>query len=168
MMRVFFILVLALILHANEAKEGKLKYIIDGDTLVFTNGDKCRLAYIDAPESKRNKKITRDVANCKNVLIEDIVWSGRFSKKYLKSIMKKGELYQYDIVAVDRYKRKVCDIEDYNKRMVEFGFAVPYWRYIKSKKLKDEYQKLLLKAKEGNRGVWKAYPEVLECMDERR
>jgi endonuclease YncB( thermonuclease family) len=60
------------------------------------------------------------------------------------------------------------DIEDYNKRMVEFGFAVPYWKYIKSKKLKDEYQKLLLKAKKGNRGVWKAYPEVLECMDERR
>jgi len=49
------------------AEVGTLKKVVDGDTLYFTN-DKCRILYIDTPESYRNKKAKRDASDAETLL----------------------------------------------------------------------------------------------------
>jgi len=51
---------------------------VDGDTLHFTN-DKCRILYIDTPESYRNKKAKRDVKQCKNFTLDTMVKIGKYN-----------------------------------------------------------------------------------------
>lgn len=151
------------------AESRVLKYVVDGDTVAF-KGSKCRLAYIDTPESSRNKKATRDVAKCNNVSLNDIVESGRYAKSYLKSMMQKGSSYQVKVVDVDRYKRDVCIIYDaegnsINEMIVKNGFAVPFWRYIRSGVVKDRMIDHIRTAKQSNKGIWRTHRNVMECMN---
>lgn len=151
------------------AEQRTLKYVIDGDTVVF-NGSKCRLAYIDTPESKRNRKATRDVAKCNNVSMDDIITSGRYAKRYLSSIIQKGSSYRVKVIDVDRYKRDVCVIYDHNgdsinEKIVRNGFAVPYWKYIRSSSVKRQMVNDIRSADNGNKGIWRTHRNVMECMN---
>jgi len=103
-MKIISILLIALILNANV---GTLKKVVDGDTLYFTN-DKCRILYIDTPESYRNKKAKRDVKQCKNFTLDTMVRIGKQSTAHAKSLVKVGKLYKYDVNGQDRYKRSLC------------------------------------------------------------
>lgn len=52
------------------ADTGILTKVVDGDTLYFkTNSKKvkCRIEYIDTPESMNNKKNKRDISNCRGI-----------------------------------------------------------------------------------------------------
>lgn len=151
-----------------DAKESKLRYVIDGDTVVFKS-ETCRLAFIDTPESKRNKKATRDVADCKDVSLDDIVQSGRYAKRYLKSVMRKGEVYNFKKHGSDRYGRSICEIflsdgSSINDRLVKNGFAVPFWRYIKSGDVKKRMRENASFAKSEKKGLWRTNAEVMRCM----
>lgn len=153
-----------------NAESRVLKYVIDGDTVAF-KGSKCRLAYIDTPESKRNKKATRDVAKCKNVSLDEIVESGRYAKRYLKSMMQKGSSYEVKVVDVDRYKRDVCIIYDaegnsINEMIVKNGFAIPFWRYIRSASVKNRMIEHIRDSNYKNKGIWRTHRNVMECMNQ--
>ena len=152
-----------------QAESLKLRYIKDGDTVVFNKGVTCRLAYVDTPESYPNKKATRDVANCDGVSIDEIVTSGRYAKRYLGSIMQKGDIYDVDIRGEDRYGRSICVIynkhkQSINEMVVKNGFALPYWRYNKSKKMRHKMRNHLTYAKNNNKGLWRSHRAVMECM----
>jgi endonuclease YncB( thermonuclease family) len=165
------ILSLALLLSSSSllADVKTLRYVIDGDTVVFNGGSTCRLSYIDCPESKRNAKATRDVAKCPAVSLDDIVESGRYAKRYLKSIMRKGTAYEVDIIGRDRYRRDICiiykDGVSINEIMVRNGFSVPFWRYIKQADVKKRMVSHIRYANEHNKGIWRTHRNVMECMN---
>jgi len=152
-----------------HAEQRVLRYIVDGDTVVFKKSV-CRLAYIDSPESKRNKKAKRDILRCSNVNIDDVVESGREAKRYLHSLMQKGRSYDVKVVDVDRYGRDVCliydqDQESINERVVKNGFAVPFWKYIRSSDVKRAMVDHVRYANTKNKGVWRTHRNVMECMN---
>lgn len=150
-MRRKLILLLLFILYLDA---GVLKKVVDGDTLHFTN-DKCRILYIDTPESKRNKKAKRDVKQCRNFTLDTMVKIGKLSTAH-----KVGKSYKYDVKGKDRYKRSLCIVYTpkgiFNELMVKDGFAMPYERYVPSN-LKRKYNKSVKQAKSSNSGLWKYY-----------
>jgi len=149
------------------ANNEKLRYVIDGDTVVFQSTT-CRLAYIDTPESKFNKKLQRDIGKTKSVTADEVVRAGRISKNYLKSQMRKGKTYSFDVNTVDHYGRSVCVIYDddgssINDRIVRNGLAVPFWRYI-PRKMQPKYRNMMMSAERENKGLWRVAPNVMNMM----
>ena len=54
------IIILFLVLHLfhslSDAETSRVKRVIDGDTLLLTNGERVRLIGVDTPETKHPKK----------------------------------------------------------------------------------------------------------------
>ncbi len=84
-----------------QADIGVLKKVVDGDTLHFTN-DKCRLLYIDTPESYQNQKAKRDTHQCKNFTLDTMVKIGKQSTAHAKTLVTVGKSYKYDVIGHDR------------------------------------------------------------------
>ncbi|QSZ41366.1 hypothetical protein GJV85_04345 [Sulfurimonas aquatica] len=147
-----------------NADIGVLKKVVDGDTLNFTN-DKCRLLYIDTPESKRNKKAKLDTKQCKNFTLDTMVRIGKQSTEHAQTLVEVGKSYKYEVIGKDRYNRSLCvvytPIGIFNELMVRDGYAMPYESYMPSK-LKSKYHKLSREAKRLNRGLWKSYD--IDCI----
>ncbi len=150
-----------------HAEQEELRYVIDGDTVVFSHTT-CRLAFIDTPESKPNQKARKDIQGNRDVSVDDVVHAGRLSKNYLKSIMQKGRSYEFDVMSVDHYGRSVCVIYDeghsINDNIVRNGFAVPFWSYIPNNKKQDMIN-LVRRANNNNKGLWRANRPVMEMMN---
>lgn len=159
-MKVFFLFLPFVLL----ADIGTLQKVVDGDTLHFNNA-KCRIAYIDTPESKRNKKAKRDAARCKNFTLDTMVKIGKTSSSHAKTLVKAGKQYQYDVIGTDRYRRSICVVYTpngiFNELMVKDGYAMPYDKYV-PKALKRKYALLTQEAKRSKRGLWQQYN--LECI----
>lgn len=159
---------MALSVFASAQMKGeKLRYVTDGDTVVFSKTT-CRLAYIDTPESKMNKKLKKDIRNS-SVTADEVIKAGRISKNYLKSIMQKGDFYHFKVINVDRYGRSVCVIKNHqgksiNDMVVKNGFAVPFWRYVPML-VKPKMIALVKSAKYQNKGLWRTNPNVLNMMN---
>lgn len=153
----------------------KLRYVIDGDTVQFQDV-RCRLAWIDTPESKPNKKAKKDsqTSRIEGVTVSEIVKAGRISSSYLKSIMQKGHSYRFSVISKETFRKKgsnrsICVIFDddgysINHRIIENGFAVPFWRYIKSSVVREEMDNATKQAIQDKKGLWRIYPNVLGGM----
>jgi len=151
------------LLFANYATVTK---VIDGDTVYLkAQGEeiKCRVAYIDTPEKSRNKKAKRDVENCNGLTLDRMVAAGKQSTQYAKSYFQTGSKYKINIIDKDRYGRSVCEIGEYNRQIIEDGFAVPYVQYIPFNK-KREFKLAAQEAKRNNAGLWKTHQGVMQCM----
>ena len=160
-MKILILVVITLLsLHADV---GVLKKVVDGDTLHFTN-DKCRILYIDTPESSRNNKAKKDAANCKALTLDTIVKMGKQSTAHAKTLVKVGKSYKYDVIGKDRYKRSLCVVYTprgiFNELMVKDGYAVAFDKYL-PKEVERKYHTLERDAKSANRGLWKNYN--LDC-----
>jgi len=94
MIKLIFIFLLALSLNADI---GTLIKVVDGDTLNFkTNGKtvKCRIEFIDTPESSNNRKNKKDAKNCKGISNKDLVGAGKSATRYAKSLLKLKSKYE--------------------------------------------------------------------------
>jgi micrococcal nuclease len=158
---ILFILITNILLFADI---GILKKVVDGDTLYFTN-DKCRILYIDTPESMRNKKAKKDAKRCKNITLDTMVKMGKEATNHAKTLLKIGKSYKYDVLGQDRYKRSLCIVYTpkgvYNELIVKDGYAVAFERYL-PKSVKRKYLRLEREAKSANRGLWKKYN--MDCL----
>jgi len=146
---------------------GVLKSVVDGDTLYFRSAHKlvkCRIAYIDTFESKRNAKAIRDAKKCRNLSLSTMITMGSRAAKYAASIVHIGESYRYDVIGRDHYNRSVCIVHTpdgiFNELMVQEGYALPYYRYIPPV-LQKKYRRLTAKAKQRKKGLWML--RNLEC-----
>ena len=144
----------------------ELRYIIDGDTAQFENM-RCRFAYVDTPESGNNPKARKDSAKY-NIPLDTIYQAGRMAKRYVKSKMRKGQVYRIDVKKKGRYGRNICEIyidkkTTINDLVVRDGFAVPFWQYIPLSK-KPHFVYLLYKAKKEDKGLWQLYPALMRKM----
>lgn len=156
-MKIFILVIITLL--SLQADVGVLKKVIDGDTLHFTN-DKCRILYIDTPESSHNNKAKKDAANCKALTLDTIVKMGKQSTAHAKTLVTVGKQYKYEVTGKDRYNRSLCVVYTpkgiFNELMVQDGYAQPFERYL-PKEVQNKYHKLSQEAKRLNRGLWKSY-----------
>ena len=95
----------------------KIEKCYDGDTCTSSDGEKIRLACIDAPELKDD-----DTENIK----------GNLSRIYLNKLIS-GKILEIKRLDIDRYGRTVAELffEDKNiqKSIVDNGFGIIYKEY---------------------------------------
>lgn len=155
MIRALFFTLLAY--AALSAQTGVLKKVVDGDTLYFSK-EKCRIAYIDTPESFFNAKAIRDAESCSPLTPGTIVAMGKESTAHAATLVNIGQSYRYDVIDKDRYGRSICIVylgdHTFNEQMVADGFAVPYERYL-PKEQQRKYHQLLKSAKMKRAGLWR-------------
>lgn len=145
---------------------GMLTKIVDGDTVHFGNII-CRFAYIDTPESTNNARLNSKLEKCTGVTVETMIKAGKSAKEYTEKMLIKGKTYKYNIVSTDRYNRNVCEIykdaELFNLKMVEEGFAVPYYQYIPSK-MYYQFNKASKEAVRNKKGLYGSNPSAIQCI----
>lgn len=156
------------------ADVGVLTKIVDGDTLYFKTNNKkvkCRIEYIDTPESRDNKKNKRDISECRGTTTKDMTSAGKSATRAAKRLLVLKKQYSYSVKGKDRYGRSICvvklDNSTFNKQMILNGYAVPYRQYMNSSELKH-YNMLLKKAKTEKVGLWKDRKSVIECLNRAR
>ncbi len=153
---------------------GVLTKIVDGDTLYFKTKNKkvkCRIEYIDTPESTNNKKNKRDISNCRGITAKDMTSAGKSATRATKRLLTLKKQYSYDVNGKDRYGRSICVLKlgdtTFNEQMILNGYAVPYRQYINLTELKY-YNTLLEKAENEKVGLWRNRKFVIECLNRAR
>ena len=150
------------------AEVGTLSRVIDGDTIKL--GSKTiRLYGIDTPESKLNKRASRKINKCVGLTTSHMLKAGKLASNELSKLLKPGKKYKYEIIDTDRYGRLVANVfidnrATVNNLLVFNGYAVPYYKYIKSRDERKIYKKLSSSAKKNNRGLYKSYSSVMNCL----
>ncbi len=166
------LLLVPIIANITFADIGTLSKLVDGDTVHFNKNGKtinCRLAYIDTPESKRNKRAKSSSKRCK-LNIENMVHSGKLSSTYTGHYLQIGKKYHFEIIDQDqRYGRAVCEIYTNNKlfnlQIVKDGYAVPYYGYIKDSSIKNQFHNAALTAEKNKLGLWGADLQTMQCLN---
>ena len=75
--------------------------IIDGDTLELDSGEKVRLIGVDTPESKRNRKLKKDVKNTGEDA-DAIIKMGKAAKEFTRSLVEGKQVrLEYDVQKQD-------------------------------------------------------------------
>lgn len=153
---------------------GVLTKIVDGDTLYFKTNNKivkCRIEYIDTPESRDNKKNKRDISNCRGITAKDMTSAGKSATRAAKRLLTLKKQYSYSVNGKDKYGRSICvvklDDTTFNEQMVLNGYAVPYRQYMNLAELKY-YNMLLEKAESEKVGLWRDRESVIECLNQAR
>jgi len=153
---------------------GVLTKIVDGDTLYFKTNNKkvkCRIEYIDTPESRDNKKNKRDINNCRGITVKDMTAAGKSATRAAKRILTLKKQYSYSVSGKDRFGRSICVVHlgniIFNEQMVLNGYAVPYRQYMNASEL-EHYNMLLEKAKNEKVGLWRDRESVIECLNRAR
>ena len=123
------------------ADVGVLTKIVDGDTLYFNTNNKvvkCRIKYIDTPESYMNNKLKKDIYKC-NVSKKDMKSAGKSATRYAKSILTLNKTYEYTVKGKDRYGRSICVVDNgsttFHEQMVIGGYASIFRYYMNKKEL---------------------------------
>lgn len=156
------------------ADVGILTKIVDGDTLYFKTHNKkvkCRIEYIDTPESINNKKNKRDISNCRGITAKDMTSSGKSATRYAKRLLTLKKQYSYSVNGKDKYGRSICVVKlgnsTFNEQMILNGFAVPYRQYMNLSELRY-YNSLLDEAKNNKVGLWGDREKIINCLNQAR
>ncbi len=171
-MKILLSLIILLTLSLN-ADVGTLTKVVDGDTLYFNTNNKevkCRIQYIDTPESYGSTKLTGDISKCR-VSKKDMLSAGKSATRYAKSLLTIGNQYNYAVNGKGKYMRSICivylDGITFNEKMVNSGYATIYREYMSPSELKY-FEDKLSTAKKKKVGLWKDRTEVIECLDKAR
>lgn len=136
---------------------GVVSRVIDGDTLELKNGQKVRLIGLDAPETRRNHRLQRQMKQY-GLSADQTIDYGRRSKKYLDELTggKKVKI-KYGKDRHDRYGRILAymyldDGTFLNERIIEDGYAVAFIKY--PFKYKNKFLEAEINARNSKRGLW--------------
>ena len=133
--------------------------VIDGDTIVLSDGLKVRLTGIDTPEVYFSEKLLKD-SKKSGQDVKTIQALGRRASAFTKELcLGKKVRLEYDVDRRDRYKRTLAYIylEDgtfVNAKIVQEGFA-QVMTVVPNVKHADLFLKLQNEAREANKGLWK-------------
>lgn len=133
-------------------KEGFVKKVIDGDTILLKNGQIVRYIGIDTPEI-RHREGTRWV-------YEPQPFAEEAKELNQKLVESRWVTLEYDVEKKDKYGRLLCyvfvgDIF-VNARLIEEGLAFLY-TLPPNVKYVDKLLELQKKAREKQKGIWKVY-----------
>ncbi len=142
---------LCVLVYASAAHAERVRYVIDGDTVVLESGEKVRLIGIDAPEIDHTKygKIGEP--------------QGPEAALFLRELVENKDVrLEAGSEPVDKYGRRLAYLflEDgtfVNRKMVETGFAETYRRF--DFVYKKEFLKLEKDARGKHLGMWIDKPE---------
>jgi len=130
-----------------ELEKARVKKVIDGDTVVLTDGRKVRLIGIDTPELSNPSK--------------PVEFYAEEAKKFTEEQCEnKLVTLEYGNSRKDRYNRTLAYIylpsgEMLNEKLLSEGYAVVYTRF--PFKYIDHFRELEQKAREEERGFWGTY-----------
>ncbi|MCF7893345.1 MAG: thermonuclease family protein, partial [Candidatus Omnitrophica bacterium] len=138
-----------------DYSEIKVKEVIDGDTIILSNGKHLRYIGIDTPET-RVKKGNKFVYDPQPFSRE----AAQFNKKLVEG---KNVRIEFDIDKKDRYGRLLgycfTDGTFVNKKLIEEGYAVLYTyppniKYVESLAEAQKY------ARKNDKGMWGVYQTI--------
>ena len=138
------LLTFVLLLSLSHGEVHNVKRVIDGDTLLLTNGEKVRLIGVDTPETKHPQKPVQ-----------------RFGKEaylFTKRMVEGKEVHlKFDWQKRDKYGRLLAyvylmDGTFLNAEIIKQGYGFAYtqfpFRYL------EEFRKYEREARENKRGLW--------------
>lgn len=170
MKKLFIILLTALfVFHFTDLKAtgSKNTYqvirVIDGDTIAISDNGRyqpIRLIGIDAPESKENPKVYRDIQRTHSS-IKKILSLGDKASKHLKTLIRPGDTVslEFDLSKTDSQRRRwyayvyLSDGTFLNKKLADDGYVLqmtvpPNTRYA------ETFSQAISQAKRGLKGLW--------------
>ena len=124
---------------------GRVKRVIDGDTLRLSTGERVQLIGVDTPETKHPKKAVQRF--------------GREAYLFSKRMVEGKEVrLEYDLQRKDRYGRTLAylyllDRTILNADIIKQGYGFAYAKF--SFKYLEEFRRYEREAKENRRGLWK-------------
>lgn len=133
--------------------------VIDGDTIVLSDGRKVRLIGVDTPEVYYSEKLVND-SKRSGQDIKTIQGLGRRASEFTKKLcLGKKVRLEYDVDRKDRYKRTLAYVylEDgtfLNGKIIQEGFA-QVMTVVPNVKHADLFLKLQKEARDSNKGLWK-------------
>jgi micrococcal nuclease len=134
--------------------EHRVARVIDGDTLMLTNGARVRLIGIDSPETQYSRRsegkdqpLAREAAQFAQRAVE-----GRHVRLQLdkERIDKYGRFLAY-IWYVDRESSEELML---NEELIRAGLARALLRYSYSEKMKRRFRAAEQEARQAGRGIW--------------
>ena len=167
MKKIVLMMMIVASLFANEWQEAKVKYVIDGDTLMLQKGSskpfKVRLIALDTFENKFNHRVFGQLEILKNVhpmskhnTVKKVIALGWDAQKYV-SDRYLGKTVKYHAYGRDKYKRLLVWVEVLNFSLVRQGWAVYYPNNQISKERKAYLLKLSRDANVNHRGIYARY-----------
>jgi len=120
--------------------------VVDGDTILLTNGERVRYIGINTPETKHPHK--------------PVEYFGREAYEYNKRLVEeKWVRLEFDIEKRDKYARLLAYVYQgdifVNAKLVEEGFAQVY-TFPPNLKHQELFIRLQRQARENDRGLWEA------------
>jgi len=167
MKKMFLMMLVVVSLFANnEWDSAKVKYVIDGDTLMLQKGHskpfKVRLIAIDTFETKVNHRTFKQLETLKwlhpksSNTVKKVLFFGYMARDYVEKRYL-NKVVKYHSYGVDRYGRELVWIEVLNFSLVRNGLAI----YYPNNKISKERKAYLLQiSKEANleqRGIYERY-----------
>lgn len=140
----FFIFLLCIPSHSN-AESYKIKKVIDGDTLLLTNGEYVRLIGVDTPETKHPQK--------------PVEYFGREAYLFTKRMVEGKQVrLEFDWQKRDKYGRLLAyvylmDGTFLNAEAIKQGYGFAYTKY--PFKYLELFRKYEREARENRRGLWR-------------
>jgi len=173
MKKVILMMLMVASLFANEWQEAKVKYVIDGDTLMLQKGSakpfKVRLIALDTFETKVNHRTFKQLETLKMIhpnnpqhkdkyshTVKKVLSLGFKARDYVEAryLGKKVKYYNY---GKDRYGRDLVWIDVLNFSLVRQGWAVYYPNNQISKERKKYLLNLSREANLEKRGIYKRF-----------
>jgi len=167
MKKVILMMLVVASLFANDWQEAKVKYVIDGDTLMLQKGSskpfKVRLIALDTFENKFNHRVFGQLETLKSVhpmnkknTIEKVIALGWEAQRYVKDRYL-GKMIKYHYYGLDKYKRQLVWIDVLNFSLIRQGLAVYYPSNQISRERKAYLLELSRDANVNHRGIYKSY-----------
>jgi micrococcal nuclease len=129
----------------NAQNVARVKRVIDGDTLLLTDGERVRLIGVDTPETKHPQKPVQRFGNEAYL----------FTKRIVEG---KEVRLEYDWQKRDKYGRLLAyvflpDGTFLNAEIIKQGYGFAYTRF--PFKYMEEFRRYEKEARENGRGLWK-------------
>ena len=153
------------LLYANEWESAKVKYVIDGDTLMLQKGNKkpfkVRLIALDTFENKFNHRVFQQLEILKNIksknaTVKKVIALGFKAKDFVFNRYA-GKTVKYYVYGTDKYNRKLVWVQGLNFALVRYGWATYYPNNQISKERKKYLLELSRDANLNHRGIYKRF-----------
>lgn len=125
----------------------RVRRVVDGDTLLLTNGARIRLLGVDAPEIAGRRQVVER-------------W-GPQAADFARRLVGSGQVQlQFDRERLDRYQRFLAYVwvegKLLNEELVRQGLATAELEYRYSQSMKNRLRRAEDEAKAARRGIWSA------------
>ena len=159
---IFYSILTVLFLYGllNVQNAIRVKRVVDGDTLLLTNGERVRLIGIDAPESKPNSRAEKQIER-EGKDLKTIISMGKRATKFVEGLVKPGEQVriEFDVEKRDRYGRLLGYVYLSDGRMLNEEIVREGYASLLTQPPNVKYQKKFIKAygeaRENKKGLWK-------------